>query len=82
LLPVRVLSVVFRGKLLSALEAAVNEHRLRGTHDDPRALLRRAAGKPWVVYSKPPFGGPEQVLRYSYYAEPLIMRSWARPIPS
>ena len=31
---------------------------------DPDALLRQAARKSWVVYSKEPFAGPEQVLRY------------------
>jgi hypothetical protein len=34
---------------------------------DPQAfdnLLRRLYRKPWVVYAKRPFGGPEQVLRY------------------
>ena len=27
-------------------------------------LLDRLYGKSWVVYSKPPFGSPEQVLAY------------------
>jgi hypothetical protein len=27
-------------------------------------LLRQAAAKPWVVYSKAPMAGPAQVLRY------------------
>jgi hypothetical protein len=28
------------------------------------ACLDRAMAQPWVVYSKPPFGGPVQVLKY------------------
>ena len=49
------------------------EHRLvaRGLEADWErrlreldALLKRAATKRWVVYCKPPFGGPEQVLAY------------------
>ena len=28
------------------------------------ALCRRARRIKWVVYAKPPFGGPEQVLKY------------------
>ena len=29
-----------------------------------RALLRPLFRKKWVVYAKPPFGGPEHVLQY------------------
>ena len=64
-LPVRVLSEVFRGKLLSKLEGALAKGEILGrSHDDPRDLLRRAARKKWVVYCKPPFAGPETVLAY------------------
>lgn len=66
LLPVRVLSAVFRGKLLSALGRAIDEGdvdaRLGG--GATTTLLRRAARKDWVVYAKRPFAGPEQVLAY------------------
>jgi len=62
-LPVRVLSQVFRGTLLSLLEKALDREKIRGGPDeDLRGLLKRAARKPWVVYSKPPFAGAEQVL--------------------
>jgi hypothetical protein len=64
---VRVLSTVLRGKLLAALERAVAsgriEARIRGDVEAGR-LLREAARKTWVVYCKPPFAGPEQVLTY------------------
>ena len=29
-----------------------------------RALCDQLRAKQWVVYAKPPFGGPEQVLKY------------------
>jgi hypothetical protein len=59
-LPVRVLSRVFRAKLLQAFtDAMTPAQRARGT-----AILRQAVARPWVVYSKPPMAGPQQVLRY------------------
>jgi len=64
-LPVRVLSEVFRGKLLSKLEGALARGEIHArSNEDPRALLRRAARKKWVVYCKPPFAGPAAVLAY------------------
>ncbi len=63
-LPVRKLSEVFRGKLLQAFELALKEGRLRTSEATGRLLLRRAAAQNFVVYSKPPMAGPEQVLRY------------------
>ena len=64
LFPVRILSRVFRGKFLQKLEQALDAGTLRLTPSEGHALLRHAARKNWVVYSKPPFAGPEQVLRY------------------
>jgi hypothetical protein len=58
------LSEVFRGKLLEAFELALAEGRLRAPQAWGRLLLRRAAAQRFVVYSKPPMTGPEQVLRY------------------
>ncbi|MCI0589402.1 MAG: IS91 family transposase [Planctomycetes bacterium] len=64
-LPVRVLSEVFRGKLLSKLDKALAKGEIRApSGEDPRRLLRRAARKKWVVYCKPPFAGPQAVLAY------------------
>jgi hypothetical protein len=72
LLPVRVLSRVFRGKFLAGLRAAVDAGEVR-LRERPRALAETPAGvawwapwyaKEWVVYSKRPFGGPQQVLKY------------------
>jgi hypothetical protein len=72
LLPVKVLSRVFRGKFLAFLRAAFRKRKLQfhgsiATLENERAfdaLLHRAYCKEWVVYTKPPFGGPEQALRY------------------
>jgi hypothetical protein len=59
-LPVRILSRVFRAKLLSALESESAPTR----REQGKATLRKAASQPWVVYSKPPMAGAQQVLRY------------------
>jgi Putative transposase/Transposase zinc-binding domain len=63
-LPVRVLSRVFRGKFLAGLRAALAGGELRFAADQFERLLAAAVGTDWVVYAKPPFGGPEQVLKY------------------
>ncbi len=63
LLPVRVLSEVFRAKLLSKLEKAVKKGKVR-LAEDASTMLKKAARKRWNVYSKPPFGGPAHVLKY------------------
>lgn len=71
-LPVKVLSAVFRGKFLAGLNRAWERGqlqfpgRLSGLAQHPAwgLLCATAAQKPWVVYAKPPFGGPEQVLKY------------------
>ena len=64
LVSVRRLSAVFRGKLLSHLETSIGEGELQGDESALRASLRKAAQKAFVVYAKPPFGGPEQVVKY------------------
>lgn len=63
-LPVRVLGVVFRGKLLSKLEQALSEGRLPFPERAGKALLKKAARPNWVIYAKKPLAGPEQVVRY------------------
>jgi hypothetical protein len=71
-LPVKVLSVVFRGKFLDALERAFKKHKLTlagqliplQSPAEFAALLRAAAHRHWVVYAKRPFAGPAQVLTY------------------
>jgi hypothetical protein len=61
---VRILAQLFRAKLLRRLESGLNDNTLASHDVDPHARLRDAARKDWVVYSKPPFAGPRQVLRY------------------
>jgi hypothetical protein len=71
-LPVRVLSRVFRGKYLELLRAAFDQGqltfpgRLSSLADANRFAewVRPFYQKDWVVYSKAPFGGPAQVLKY------------------
>lgn len=64
LLPVKVLSMVFRGKLLSRLERGLG---VEGCSIDPvagRQWLREAARGKWNVYCKKPFTTPDRVLKY------------------
>jgi hypothetical protein len=71
-LPVRVLSRVFRGQYLALLQTAFRSGKLTfpgrlarlAAPDAFAAWLRPLYGQEWVVYAKPPFGGPEQVLKY------------------
>ena len=68
LFPVKALSLVFRGKLLQALERLYRKGKLtfpsQQAHDAFPDTLRSAARKRWQVYAKRPFAGPEQVLNY------------------
>jgi hypothetical protein len=72
LLPLSVLKEVFRGKFVDGLKEAFRQQRLvlagQIEHlNRPKcfaALIRKLHQHEWVVYAKPPFGGPEQVLRY------------------
>ena len=67
--PVRVLGRLYRGKFLASLR---REHekgtlKLPPALEDPAAwsqLINTLYEKDWVVYAKPPFGGPEQVFKY------------------
>jgi hypothetical protein len=69
-LPVKVLSRRFRTLLLGSLRDAWQEGTLRvppAVISDSVALdllLARCRATDWVVYCKPPFGGPQQVLTY------------------
>jgi len=71
-LPVKVLSRVFRGKFCAGLKRLHRRKRLccagpaslLADSKQFRQLLRRLHRQDWVVYAKPAFGGPAQVLRY------------------
>jgi hypothetical protein len=71
-LPVKVLSRVFRGKFVANLRRAFYRDQLRfygecrplADEKNFAAFLRTLFQQDWVVYAKPPFGGPEYVLHY------------------
>jgi len=71
-LPVKVLSRVFRGKFVAGLRHAFRNHqlvfygecRLLADEKNFAAFLRTLFQQDWVVYAKPPFGGPQHVLHY------------------
>jgi len=71
-LPVKVLSRLFRGKFVAYLRAANERGRLAfhgqskhlGEATHFADLLDKVGKLEWVVYAKPPFGGPVQVLKY------------------
>src|SRR5215467_11992475 len=71
-LPIAVLRRVFRGKFVAALKSAFEHGQLHLAGElapltHPKffaAWLRPLFRKDWIVYSKPPFGGPEYVLHY------------------
>jgi hypothetical protein len=71
-LPVKVLSRVFRGKFVAGLRTAFRQGTLQfHGHLIPLAQtptfafwLRLLFRHDWIVYAKPPFGGPEHALRY------------------
>ena len=68
----RVLSRLFRGKYLAALCQAHDTDKLHFAGGSAflaerpafQTLVSNLYRKEWVVYAKPPFGGPEQVLKY------------------
>lgn len=72
LLPIRVLSRLYRGKFLAYLReaACAGELKFAGVTAplaNPSAFaafVREQRRKEWVVYAKPPFGSPQQVLKY------------------
>jgi Putative transposase/Transposase zinc-binding domain len=71
-LPVKVLGKLFRGKFLAGVKDAYHAGLLNlaggaAPLADPAAFHRLLAdcyARNWVVYAKPPFGGPEHVFRY------------------
>lgn len=71
-LPIAVLSRMFRGKFLVMFKEAFHAGKLKfhgslATLNNSRKLtqyLRPLYRLNWIVYCKPPFGGPQQVLKY------------------
>ncbi len=72
LFPVKALSVVFRAKFLEGLQKVHDKGLLKLPGQlkflaDPntfRQWLYHEIPKDWVVFSKPPFAGPEEVIKY------------------
>lgn len=72
LLPVKLLSCVFRDKFVDGLKQAYRAQRLRlygdckelGNDERFAAFVDQLSAQDWVVYAKPPFGGAEHVLQY------------------
>jgi hypothetical protein len=72
LFAVKALGAVFRGKYLTGLDRLRSQRRLTfAGASAPLAeevawttLRHQLYTKPWVVYAKPPWGSPEQVLKY------------------
>jgi hypothetical protein len=62
----------FRGKFVAALKSAFQHRQLHFSGElallaQPKAFaswLRPLFRKNWVIYCKPPFGGPKYVLQY------------------
>lgn len=71
-LPVRVLSRLFRRLFIELLIKAFNQDRLKfygkishlSNPESFAQLIKKCFNTEWVVYAKPPFGGPERVLDY------------------
>jgi hypothetical protein len=67
-----VLSRVFRGKFIAGLRQAFQRNKLvfhgvclpLAQEKAFAAFVRTLFRQDWVVYAKPPFGGPEHVLQY------------------
>jgi hypothetical protein len=72
LFPVKVLSRLFRAKFVRFLKQAFRQAELSfhgklqplAQHRDFFGRLNEIMRSEWVVYAKPPFGGPQQVLKY------------------
>jgi hypothetical protein len=71
-LPVHVLSRIFRGKFVAGLKHRFQQRQLtfagslKPLENEKafRSFLRPLFRQNWVVYAKPPFGGPHHVLGY------------------
>ena len=73
LFPAKVMARLFRGKLLDAFKKALADgtmslcgtlERFKANPAQLRSLIDRLYRTDWVVYAKPPFGGPAAVVKY------------------
>src|ERR1700738_554470 len=70
LFPVQAVAALFRGKFLAGLRQMLDAGELHLPDSELKIPANRARWfsllyrKPWVLYAKRPFGGPQQVLSY------------------
>lgn len=70
LLPIAILTKVFRGKFLSKLAELHSQLTFEGQLEKLRdkrrfqKIIQATTQKKWIVYAKPPFAGPKQVINY------------------
>ena len=64
LFPVRVMSKMFRGAFLRELDHAFTQEKMVWCDESWRLLRKNISQKGFNVYSKIPFGGPEQIIKY------------------
>jgi hypothetical protein len=65
LFPVKAMSIVYRAKFLQALNLMIDSGKvILPDKTDVKQLLNLLYHKDWVVYAKPPFGGPHTVIEY------------------
>jgi putative transposase/transposase-like zinc-binding protein len=72
LFPIRALSAMYRGKFCGGLQEFFCKGKLQfhgqlaalQVEATFQALIREVTAKPWVLYAKRPFAGPESVLKY------------------
>jgi hypothetical protein len=64
--PVRALSRVFRSRFVARIRTAFAQGALAGFGDGRgfESWVRALVSQEWVVFAKPPFGGPSVVLKY------------------
>ena len=61
LYPVRMLSAVFRGKMLEKIKGQLKQSNQLPQY---QSLLDQLWKKPWVVYCEPPLGNAQQIVKY------------------
>lgn len=64
LFPVKVMSLLFRGKFIAALQKYKDRQLLYLSESDWQRLRKKLFKHDWVIYAKRPFGGPNQVFSY------------------
>ena len=65
-LPVKILSIIFRGILCKEIEKAIEKHKIKlpDEYKNFKELKDLCYKKQWVVYSEKPFSNPENLINY------------------